>query len=476
LSIGLVVTGRLETDIVIRFLTNWLIAKRPSKEDEKLLENFESICVHADGHLDKLLLGKLEHVRATAEVWAKIASKTRGILASCLLNALGPLISLETRRFIDSARGGCFVPEEIVEGRIMVFTAAAGRNLESAKLLARLIKARLYEYHYLATGGDERSSDVIALATLRSRNVAVIAATQSLDHLASVMTVREFRSLIPNFGTHIFFRSTEASTGAFATQVMGTREKVKRSDDDEGNLVVGSPVTRSLEYVCPPGALASLEPAQAYVSTASGYRSEGMIWLAANHESCPVAPAKANLSTDVDPLQKIRDSVLPKPKAAPALSTSAGGVHQSGLVPVTAAHYYDLPAWQRLIQEPRFKRARFSSFAAFRQALANFGHQPTGLDSLPICWWASIVKLVIQFGQQHRMKLLALHQIDGCLEVMLSGTDAPADEYFDWIKTVQNSIYPIRTRPLKRRDHRLLVEEMETDLFDQLPDETNQAE
>ncbi len=52
-----------------------------------------------------------------------------------------------------------------------------------------------------------------ALATLRSRSVAIIAATQSLDHLASVMGPRDFRALIPNFGTHFFFRSTEASAG-----------------------------------------------------------------------------------------------------------------------------------------------------------------------------------------------------------------------------------------------------------------------
>ncbi|MCE0484499.1 MAG: hypothetical protein LV479_09700 [Methylacidiphilales bacterium] len=195
LSICLIVRGRLETDMAVRFLMNWLVAKRPSPDDNALLTGFEAMATVASGHVNSNLLGKIEHVRATIDMWNKLDPRTKGILNSCLLDALGPLISLETRRYLDPSRGLSFVPEDIVSGKIMVFSLAAGRNLESASLLGRILKSRLYvalqgrpqvrnqrlcvihadEYHYLASGGTDRASDVTALATLRSRSVGLVA-------------------------------------------------------------------------------------------------------------------------------------------------------------------------------------------------------------------------------------------------------------------------------------------------------------
>ncbi len=144
LSVLLVVRGRLQTDTVIRFLTNWLVAKQPGKDDEYLLQNFETMAAQAAAYLDPHLTGKIEHVKATLEMWAKLDNRTRGILASCLLDAIGPLVSLETRKYVDSSRGICFNPEEIDQGRILVFSLPAGRNIESASLLGQIVKARLY--------------------------------------------------------------------------------------------------------------------------------------------------------------------------------------------------------------------------------------------------------------------------------------------------------------------------------------------
>lgn len=477
LSICLVVTGRLETDTVIRFMTNWLVAKRPTKDDEILLQNFDAICAKAADHLDKHLLGKLELVRATIEMWAKLDGKTKGILNSCLLDAVGPLISLETRRYLDSSKRTGFVPEDLDQGRIMVFSVEAGRNIEAAALLGRLIKARLYsalqsrsqdrnqrfcailadEYHYLASGGKDRSSDVTALATLRSRSVALVAGTQSLDHLASTMTARELRSLLPNFGNHIFFRSTEANTSAFATLIMGTREKTTSSEEESGDTMVGSTPTKSREPVCPPGALASLEPFQAYVSLSTGYRSPGMVWLGPNHET-PGVFLTRNPTAAPDPLAKLRDSVFPPPQEKSPSSVTKDSVVRAEWPYSHSPFYYDESTWYRLLNERRFQRTPYPTFRAFRQALANWGHRPEGLESLPICWWEAVITMTISFGQQHPMKLLALVERKGCLEVMISDLTDPAPLYLEWIARLQCSIYPTRTRPLKRRDQRIIAQ------------------
>lgn len=189
LSICLVATGRLQADIVIRFLTNFLVAGKPGKDDELLLQNFETMAAQAPGYLDTHLVSKIEHVRVTLAMWSRLDGKTRSILATCLLDAIGPLVSLETRKYIDSSRGECFNPEEIDQGRILVFSLPAARNIESASLLGQIVKARLYvalqsrpqnrqqrlcailadEYHYLATGGMSRASDVTALPVPSSK-------------------------------------------------------------------------------------------------------------------------------------------------------------------------------------------------------------------------------------------------------------------------------------------------------------------
>jgi hypothetical protein len=41
----------------------------------------------------------------------------------------------------------------------------------------------------------------------------------------------------------------------------------------------------------------------------------------------------------------------------------------------------------------------------FRQALAQDRHHPAGLESLPPCWWSTLVKLTLGFAQQHPISL-----------------------------------------------------------------------
>jgi hypothetical protein len=281
----------------------------------------------------------------------------------------------------------------------------------------------------------------------------MIAATQSLDHLASVMGPRDFRSLLPNFGNHFFFRSTEGITSAFATAVMGMRRPPDSTAVETGNLLLGVPPAAISEFVCPPGALAGLEPCEAYVSTSSGYRSAGAIWLGANHEmpdkreESPGSPVPATHA-----LSALRAALLAQSSPLPAARDSR--LHDSSRAAPSAC--YELSAWRRLLEEARFQRTKYASFEAFRQAL---GHDPDGLASLPICWWEAIVKLVTGFTAKYPLKFLELRQQQGHLLIAVIGDSAPPETYMEWIETLQRSLYPIRTRPLKRKDCRLLDSE-----------------
>ncbi len=473
LSICLIVTGRMETETVLRFITNYLIAQRPTFEDEALLKSFELMASKAGEYLDKLSIGKIEMIRATIGMWAKLESRTKGILSSCLLDAVGGLISPETRRYLDPARGSCFVPEEISQGAILVFSLPAARKPEAASLLGKIVKSRLFtalqqrpqdrnqrlcavvadEYHYLASGGMDRSSDVTALATLRSRSVAVIAASQSLDHLASVLGPHHFRSLLPNFGNQFFFRSTEGSTAVFANAVMGTRTVYVGAVEDRGDLLFQRPYIRTFEPVCPPGALAALEPGQAYVALSTGFRSHGAIWFAGNHEAGDPNPVSIPPHGQTDPWQKLREEAL----FPEARSSDKEDLPLEEIGPPQLPLHYDLYNWNRLLQNRRFQRTSFPSFHAFRQAFLDWGQDPTGLESLPPCWWEAVAGMSARFGHRHPMKLLGLHQEEGCLKVLFFGTAASPATYLSWITRLHHSIYPVRTRPIKRRDLRWLV-------------------
>jgi hypothetical protein len=483
LSICLMVTGRVETETILRFLTNWLIAQRPTTDDEALLKTFERMAARASEHLDKLSLAKIEMVRATIGVWAKLDVRTKSILTSCLLDAVGGLVSPEARRYLDPSRGSCFLPEAVRDGAILIFSLPAALKLEAASLLGKIIKSRLFtalqgrpqdrnqrlcaviadEYHYLASGGIDRSSDVTALATLRSRSVALVAASQSLDHLAGVLGAHAFRSLLPNFGNHFFFRSTEATTAAFATALLGTRSIIFQPGVEQGDLLLHLPPVRVVEPVCPPGALTALEPGQAYVSLATGFRSPAALWLAGNHEAGDRIPLQAAAHDQCDRWRKLREQALAP--AAPPIGNE-GDVSEMPLeiddgpeddddFLLESTVYYDVETWQKITAQPRFQHSSFSSPDEFRKALATLDQTPTGLETLPPCWWDALVSMTRKFGLRHSVRILDLRQEDGCLIAMLAGTAGASSLYLGWIARLQRSLYPSRHRRLKSRDYRL---------------------
>lgn len=485
LTVCLTATGQLNTETVIRLLINWLIGRQLNAEDEVIFKTFTAMVKAAPGQVDKRTLSKLQFANAAIDMWAKLDSKTKSILTSCVLNAVGPLIASETRQYLDPERGRLFCPEDIVNGRILVFSLPAGKHLEAAKFLGQTIKARLYlalqdrkqdrnqplcavvadEYHYLASGGVERASDVTALATLRSRNVAVIAATQSLDGLASVMGGRDFRSLIPNFGNQFFLRSTESTTGAFATAIMGSRKVRVRGMEEHGDIQIEHSPQLVTEWVCPPGALAQLEPCRAYVALADGFRSRGPIWCAGNYDlPSSVVPdrKKANEKSPMDTLGNIREAIQ-QPGVVPPGKSEPEYCFPSELGDPTAMKY-SYRAWERLIQEKRFQRTRWTSFHQFQEAVAKNGHCPEGLEHVPICWWDALVRLIADLNTGPEHCLSNLTSLEGEMALIFVGAPLSAS-ILAWIERVRRSLYPVRTRPLKERDVRLVIDELDDQLF-----------
>lgn len=472
LSVCFAVEGELRFETVLRFLQNWLITKNASPADEALLARFAQLCSRLSECTDKALITKLEMTRATVEMWAKLDTRTKGILTSIFVDALAPLAAAETARYLNNKRSPRFMPEELPLGRIMVFSLPAALYKESATLLGKTIKARLWtslqqrpqdrnqrlcavaadEFHYLASGGQERSSDVTALATLRSRSVAVVFASQSLDHLSSVMGPSNYRALMPNFGCHYFFRTAEAHAGALATDIMGTREVRRKDWEERGALLVGESPFPPSEQVCPAGALARLEPCQAYVSIAGSERRPELLWLGANHESAPLRPAPPETSSPDDALQSLRATVFPPTVPEPAAVPPSPRESPFTTGASSPRLHYDEATWRRLLLHRRFQRSPYPSFRAFCQAFANLGQTPQGLETLPPCWWGAVVRLTAAFFPKNPMKLLGLGQTEGCVYVTLSGTVGPTEVYLDWIETVEKSLYPIRTRRLKVRD------------------------
>jgi hypothetical protein len=85
----------------------------------------------------------------------------------------------------------------------------------------------------------------------------------------------------------------------------------------------------------------------------------------------------------------------------------------------------------------------------FRSLLPNFGNHFFFRSTEGI-------KLVTTFTAEYPLKLLELRQQQGHLLIAFIGDAVPPETYMDWIETLQRSLYPIRTRPLKRKDRRLL--------------------
>jgi hypothetical protein len=245
--------------------------------------------------------------------------------------------------------------------------------------------------------------------------------------------------------------------GAFATTVMGTQEALVKPTDSNA-YTTELPKKPKTQLVCPAGALARLEPCQAFVSTAAGYRSVGHVWLAANHERPECVLQRPKVETQ-DSLEKLRQAVFaPTVTGLDSASQSPTNLTLVDKLPHPIRCLYDAATWNRLLGQRRFQRSNFGSFRNFREAFAAMGQHPAGLDSLPPCWWQALVALTARFVKTQPLTLLGLHQQDGCLIVLLGSPGGKSDDCLRWITQLERSIYPVRTRPLKWRDLQFLTD------------------
>jgi len=367
LTVCLTVEHEIKLTTALRFLMNWLVSRRLDAEDQSLLTAFNGLRSQSNAGCDRVTADKVSLAHATVEMWSQLDLRTKSILSSCLLDALAPLVAPETRHFLQTTKSSAFNPEALGDGLIMVFRHSATQHPESAALLGRIIKSRLWsalqrrpidpnqrlcvvmadEYHLIGSGGQSRASDVVALATLRARSVAVIMATQGLGHLASNLGA-EFRALMANFSSHFFFRSAEDLTAELAARVMGLREKTISLPIEGTNLLQQAFPLSTPELVCPPGALARLEPYQAFVSTPS-FCSPNSLWLAGQHDKVPPKSV----------LRRKSNGVERKDTDEHSLHKSGAGGHSGSRL------FYDTAEWERVRNQPRFLVTPVGTFQEF---------------------------------------------------------------------------------------------------------------
>ena len=153
----------------------------------------------------------------------------------------------------------------------------------------RLVMLVCDEYHLAVTAGNARYDDCHALPLMRTQNAGVIGATQTLAGIDRVIGNLNRRVLLGNFGTVFFLRSTEAEVEAWAQQLCGSVEETvtehirvrdSRTTHRSAEEYEQTVMRKVRRPVCGPGALARLEPGQAFLLQVGSATSVDPIWIA----------------------------------------------------------------------------------------------------------------------------------------------------------------------------------------------------
>jgi len=287
----------------------WLLTERLSGQHRSEIETLrERAAERTPGTSDRIAL---DHTLRLVEEWDGVLdARTRGNARATLHNALRPLLEEPVLHLFRSTAERKFrVASAVSKGRILVVSINAFLHPQLAALVGRCIKADFYsavfsrkkrerlvtliadEFQLIATAGSSRYDDAAALPLLREYRAGMIAATQTLVSLDKAIGTMNRRLLVGNFNTLGFLRSTEPELALFAEQVCGTVETTVtireryRDDTDSGSFSPGYErhlTKRVQRSVCPRGALARLEPGQAYFLRPSGEPCLHPVWVAAN--------------------------------------------------------------------------------------------------------------------------------------------------------------------------------------------------
>ena len=447
---------------VLRTISSLFLDPELSPETKEFIKRFEEIVVMANPKLSSGIRTMLEMARMTLKGWERFDSRTKSILRSCIAITISPFLTTSALAYWDPAKGSAINPADALKGKIVIVSCSAATEPETTALLSKLVKIEYYgaaqkrrslgsqhltgliidEYHYAVTHGSPRWSDISNLATLRSKGIFVIGASQGLVQLDLIVGLRCTEALLINFSSVIFMRSQEIGhLYSFAERLLGYKpSKIvpPHQFDPAGDILVSLfPLMVPPEPVCPPGALALLEPHQAYVSLVSGLKTKEPVWFAPLY--LPDPERAETPSVDLD-LAAIRMA-----EARLNRQASTVGVERT---------FYSLKLWEIFVNTaPRqVKAMQTMTLREFRAALTSLGRNPEGLETIPPVWRWALFKLTSQLRPS--IKLCKLSASDGKLEVSFASfvTGTTVEDLLKLETCWQRSVYPSLLRPLHRRD------------------------
>lgn len=245
-----------------------------------------------------------EEIIATHQMWYALEHRSRSILQSMAASLVSPMNSPQAHAYFTGNKR-CSLNESMRAGKIVLVSIDAIRHAELARLLTRIVKGFFYDAVLsrsrahteplafiimddwplaVTSGTGNRYSDTEALAMIRSRRGAVIAATQSLSALDVLIGRLSRGAALANFSNLVFFRSRDPEVDALAATYMGQKSDIlvdhTRSDRSSSkNKQVEHPIRIEREIrvpVVPPGTLARLPTGDAFAIIGSEVYSQSM--------------------------------------------------------------------------------------------------------------------------------------------------------------------------------------------------------
>lgn len=454
LTLLLTVEGRVTFDRAMERLRRWLM--RPAAGNRELATDLEVLSarqLEVTGREAR----KLAQAADTFDLWEHLDPRTRSNLQSCILNVLRPLFSTTASRCFEPERRPAFDPAQVAtRGALCVVSVNALTEPALASLLLKVAKADFLRAVQSRTDAGARlcglvmdefplattKEDAETLATVRSRQCFVLAASQGLAALDERLGYRARQTLLTNFGTVIFLRSRERETGEFAALHMGTVEqRIRRramNPPAESWRPPPEIVLRRRFMVCPPGALGRLAPHQGYVALPQGHSPSTPLWFVPWF----MATQKNVIANTIKPYSVAHTRAV----MARARQSECTPVHVVNTL-LGYNHAGIILLHQRALAEA-------TEFFSTRCVIV-----PTGLDELPTPWLRALPRILWATRKPDwthlPYMLTGVSFAEGILLVRFAQEGQPKSERITtWDRlriTLNRSLYPTVWRPPTRR-------------------------
>ena len=314
LALEMIENGILNFHSTLAVLSEILLGCPSQKESnvsnqiDAFSRNLDKISKKVDAHSFRML----SSYQKTLHVWRNLDPKTKGILQTCVGNALGPLLTPRVSAYYPMAgRTPVDISRIVTEGKIVILCTNASANTDIAATLGRLIKADLYraiqlrsfthadpdrlvglfldEYPLVASANQPFFGDVQNLQTMREKRAFVVAGTQGYVSMHNTIGVQAWQGLRINFASNFYLRSNEPEVDEHARTILGLRDseesvQVKVDDLPEGNICTSSQSNKKISvkgesWIVKQGALSRLDTHEAFFSIADGQRSESPVFI-----------------------------------------------------------------------------------------------------------------------------------------------------------------------------------------------------